>query len=128
MNLANVLSGGGLGGAMSKLMLLSKYGSLRSSEITSGIIQEVASTFGKTIDQVTCDRVASVLTFDDGHSLAEFIQAPGNFEKVLTAIGTPPDSVQNDSDDDLVTCSACNENFVKLSSTKCCPFCAYTPK
>lgn len=128
MDLATVMSTTGLGGAMAKIMFLSKYGSLRSSEITSGIVKEVATNFGHTIDQATCDRVASVLTFDDGHSLAEFIQAPGNFEKVLAAIGRPPDSVSSaEVDDDVVACSACNEIFLKLPSTKSCPYCDYTP-
>lgn len=125
--LAGVAGSSGLGGAMAKFGLLSKYGGLRSSEITSGVITEVAKAFGHAIDQVTCERVASVLKFDDANTLADFIQAPGNFEKVLQAVAKPPDSVNNSVDDDISTCSSCGDNFIRLPDTKSCPLCDYTP-
>jgi len=95
-----------------KLIGLMKYASLSLDQLTPKILQDVISAFGyeRQVDEKLFHDVTDTLRNDDVDKLADIIQRPDIFNKVIPLLKAPEQEGM-----DMIICPHCN-GFVSLDS------------
>lgn len=86
---------------------LLRYASLKTSDLTAPILQDIAGAFGVTMDVTDglTDEVVSLLRANDVDGLADIVSKKGLVEKLQKLLGRQASAI----DDNLIVCPHCNE-------------------